>query len=283
MPDKAASILAKLKNKAKNGNKSFQLCLQLFAQEELIRRIQSSSYSDNFVLKGGLLIYSLSGFESRSTVDIDFLLRSISNDLDKIREMLDDIIHINTGNDYIRFEIKKIEQIALLRKYPGVGFSMLARIKNVRIPFSVDLGIGDVIIPNHERRKLPTQLDGFDPPEINTYSLESTIAEKFDAILSMMELGSRMKDYFDIYYLSQNYKFDEQVLSDALRETFKNRDRQYTMVEYEHFASLSNNKDMIRKWNLFIKKLKLEHVEFSEVIKQINHFLYLAYEETLNR
>ena len=273
MPDIAASVLAKLKNKAKKEDKSVQLCLQLFAQEEFVRRIEKSDYSDNFILKGGLLIYSLSGYESRSTVDIDFLITHVSNNLDRAEEMLNEIINVQTENDYISFEIVKKEQIALHRKYPGVAFSIAGHIKNVRIPFGVDLGIGDVIVPNGQKRKLQTQLMGFEPPEINTYSLESVVAEKFDAILSMMEFSSRMKDYFDIYYLSQNFEFDTDILATALRETFRNRGRNYSISDFDHVMAFAGNKEMIRKWNAFIKKLKLEYIEFNFVIEHIDKFL----------
>lgn len=277
MPDIAASILAKLKAKAKKEGKSYQLCLQLFAQEEFVRRIEKSRFKDNFILKGGLLIYCLSGYEGRVTVDIDFLLKHTSNNLDQAESMIEEIINIPTENNYVSFQIVKKEQIALIRKYPGVAFSLVAKIKNVRIPFGVDLGIGDVIIPNGKIRKMQTQLAGFVSPEINTYSLESTIAEKFDAILSMMEFSSCMKDYYDIYYLSQNFEFDEEVLAKALKETFENRDRNYTMQDFCHVMEFPENKDMVRKWELFVKKLHLDYIEFDMVIKTINEFLKSSY------
>ena len=100
---------------------------------------------------------------------------------------------------------------------------MVARIKNTRTPFGIDFGIGDVIVPKQEKRKIPTQLEGFDAPVVNTYSLETTIAEKLDAILNLMEFSSRMKDYYDIYYLANKFDFDGAVLTEALRKTFVNR------------------------------------------------------------
>ena len=81
MVDKAASVLAKLKNKARATGISYQQCLQLFFQEEFLRRLAASPYAENFVLKGGLFIYTLTNFESRATVDVDFLMRGLNNDL----------------------------------------------------------------------------------------------------------------------------------------------------------------------------------------------------------
>ena len=84
----------------------------------------------------------------------------------------------------------------MAKKYAGIGIAMQARIKNTRTPFSIDFGVGDIIVPSQEKRRIPTQLDDFDAPVINTYSIETTIAEKIDAILSLMEFSSRMKDYY---------------------------------------------------------------------------------------
>ena len=202
MADTAASVLARLKNKGKETGRSYQLCLQLFCQEEFLRRLEKSQYAENLVLKGGLFI----DFDSRVTVDVDFLLRKVPNTPEKLKRVLEEIIATPTGNDFVTFEITNIAPIAVAKKYAGIGASLVARIKNTKTPFSIDFGVGDVIVPNQEKRKIPTQLADFAAPMVNTYSLETTIAEKIDAILNLMEFSSRMKDYYDIYYLAN--KFD---------------------------------------------------------------------------
>ena len=176
MADRASSVLARLKNKAKETGRSYQLCLQLFCQEEFLRRLEKSKYADNFVLKGGLFIYSITDFDSRVTVDVDFLLRKLPNTPEQIQAILVEIISVDTGNDFITFEIKDVSPIAVAKKYAGIGASLVARIKNTKTPFSIDFGVGDVIVPNQEKRRIPTQLDDFVAPTVNTYSLETTIA-----------------------------------------------------------------------------------------------------------
>ena len=104
MADTGASVLARLKNKAKESGRSYQLCLQLFCQEEFLRRLEKSNYAENFVLKGGLFIYSVTNFDSRVTVDIDFLLRKIPNTPEQLRKVLEEIISCDTGNDFVIFE-----------------------------------------------------------------------------------------------------------------------------------------------------------------------------------
>ena len=222
MADMAASVLAKLKNKAKSSGISYQQCLQLFFQEEFLRRLAGSKYAENFVLKGGLFIYPLTNFESRATVDVDFLMRGLNNDLARMDEIIAEILAVDTGNDFVTFKAGKTEPIAVQRKYHGVSTQITGYIKNVRVPFNVDIGVGDVIVPSAERRNIQTQLEGYDKPEILTYSLESTIAEKFDAILQRFELTGRMKDFYDIYYLSRTFDFDGLKLQTAIQETLQN-------------------------------------------------------------
>ena len=92
MKDIGASVLAKLKNKAKESGISYQQCLQLFFQEEFLRRLSFSHYRQNLILKGGLFIYTLTSFESRATVDVDFLLNGRNNDLENVENMITDIL-----------------------------------------------------------------------------------------------------------------------------------------------------------------------------------------------
>ena len=232
MADMAASVLARLKNKAKESGRSYQLCLQLFCQEEFLRRLEKSEYAENFVLKGGLFLYSITEFDSRVTVDVDFLLRQIPNTPEQLKSIIEKIITVQTNNDFVTFEIKDVAPIAVAKKYAGIGATMVARIKNTRTPFGIDFGVGDVIVPNQVKRKIPTQLDDFIAPIVNTYSIETTVAEKIDAILSLMEFSSRMKDYYDIYYLANKFDFDGTVLKEALRKTFENREHNFTVEQF---------------------------------------------------
>lgn len=257
MADRASSVLARLKNKAKETGRSYQLCLQLFCQEEFLRRLEKSKYADNFVLKGGLFIYSITDFDSRVTVDVDFLLRKLPNTSEQIQAILVEIISVDTGNDFITFEIKDISPIAVAKKYAGIGASLVAHIKNTRTPFSIDFGVGDVIVPKQEKRAIPTQLDDFDSPTINTYSLETTIAEKLDAILDLMEFSSRMKDYYDIYYLATHFEFDSDTLAEAMRKTFENRNHHFTMEQFNQVIAFGDNESMQKKWQAFAKKIKV--------------------------
>ena len=273
MADIAASVLARLKNKAKESGRSYQLCLQLFCQEEFLRRLEKSQYAENLVLKGGLFIYSVTDFDSRVTVDVDFLLRKVPNTPEQLQTVIETIISTPTGNDFVTFEIKDIAPIAAAKKYAGIGVSLVARIKNTKTPFSIDFGVGDVIVPKQEKRKIPTQLDGFTTPTVNTYSLETTIAEKIDAILSLMEFSSRMKDYYDIYYLANKFDFDGATLTEALRKTFENRGHIFTSEQFEQVMAFDSDETMQKKWNAFVRKIAAKTDNYGTVLRMIKEFL----------
>lgn len=273
MADVAASVLAKLKNKAKASGISYQQCLQLFFQEEFLRRLAGSKYAENFVLKGGLFIYTLTNFESRATVDVDFLMRGLNNDLARMDEIIAEILAMDTGNDFVTFKAGKTEPIAVQRKYHGVSTQITGYIKNVRVPFNVNIGVGDVIVPNAQRRNIQTQLEGYEKPEILTYSLESTIAEKFDAILQRFELTGRMKDFYDIYYLSRSFDYDGLKLQTAIQETLQNRGTAYEKDGFDRVLALADDPDMQTKWRYFLKTLGNPEMPFAEVIGGIQQFL----------
>ena len=277
MADIAASVLARLKNRAQISGRSYQLCLQLFCQEEFLRRLEKSKYAENLVLKGGLFIYSLTDFDSRVTVDVDFLLRQIPNTPEQLKAVLEEIIATPTGNDFITFEIKDVAPIAVAKKYAGIGASVVARIKNTRTPFSIDFGVGDVIVPKQEKRKIPTQLSDFDAPTVNTYSLETTVAEKIDAILSLMEFSSRMKDYYDIYYLANKFDFDGKILAEALKKTFANRGHNFTVEQFEQVLTFGSDDAMQKKWKAFCKKIDTKTDDFNTVLRTIKKFLTEPY------
>ena len=282
MADIAASVLAKLRNKAKASGISYQQCLQLFVQEEFLRKLSKSGYEDNLILKGGLFIYTLTNFESRATIDVDCLLRAASNSIEDVKELINKVINTPTGNDYISMTAKGFEEISPQRKYHGISAQIIAQIKNVRVPFNVDIGVGDVIVPCAEERAINTQLPDFEAPIIKTYSLESTIAEKFDAILQRFELTGRMKDFYDIYYLARTFDFDGARLQTAIFETLQRRGTPYNRDSFKRIAALAEDEDMQKRWKYFLKNIKDDTLEFTVVIDELRDFLEPVFEAIVN-
>ena len=282
MADQAALVLAKLRNKAKASGISYQQCLQLFVQEEFLRKLSKSGYDELLILKGGLFIYTLTNFESRATIDADFLLRGFSNSVEEVRELIGNIIATPTGNDYIFMTAKGFEKISPQRKYHGISAQIIGQIKNVRVPFNVDIGVGDVIVPKAEQRTIHTQLPDFEAPIIKTYSLESTIAEKFDAILQRFELTGRMKDFYDIYYLARTFDFDGARLQKAIFETLQRRGTPYDKDSFKRVVALKDDEDMQKRWKYFLKNIKDDTLSFSVVISEIQTFLEPVFDAIVN-
>lgn len=273
MTDIAASVLARLKNKAAENGRSYQLCLQLFCQEEFLRRLEKSKYAENLVLKGGLFLYSITGFDSRVTTDTDFLLQRIPNTPERLKTILEEIAATPSGNEFVTFEVKNVAPIAVAKKYSGIGASVTARIKNTRTTFGIDIGVGDIIVPEREKRRLPTQLPDFASPSVYTYSVESTVAEKLDAVLYLMEFSGRMKDYYDIYYIANKFDLDGRTLTEALEKTFASRERDFSSERFEQIMGFGDNPAMQNKWNTFIRKINIGSDDYRTVLDTIRKFL----------
>lgn len=271
--DMGASVLMRLKKQSKKTDINYQTCLQLFAQEEFLRKLELSGYAENFVLKGGMFLYTISNFAGRPTMDIDFMLRRISNDVVEMEETIRKICQTDTGNDFISIEILDAREITPEKKYPGIGINLMAHIKNVRIPFSIDIGVDDIIVPSAVRRTVSTRLEGFKEPNIYTYSLESTMAEKFEAILKRMTATSRMKDFYDLYYWSHAFEFDGRTLQEAIFETLQHRGTAYERDSMEKILAFEDNEFLQNLWKNYLPGPGLEKPDFHSVLNQINKFI----------
>ena len=277
----AASVLTRLKNQSKEEGIPFQMVLQLFAQEEFLRKLSLSQYADNLILKGGMFIYTLTEFDSRPTRDIDFLIKNLHGSLENIEQTMRDICNTSTGNDFITLEVLGTEAISVDKKYPGVKTTFMGRIGKVRIPFSIDVGIDDVIVPDPIKRTIVTRLPDFVSPEVFTYSLESTIAEKFDAILQRMAGTSRMKDFYDIYYLSEIFDFEGEILIEAVKSTLDHRNRELQDGVFAEIEDFKNNNALNTQWKAF-EPAKESGLLFDDVLDRLAVFLEPIYQNMLS-
>ncbi len=269
-----ASVKDRLKNKSRSTGKTMQELLTAYGLERTIYRLSKSRYKEHFILKGGILLYALyDGSYARATTDIDFLAQKISNDAEEIRQVFAEIFSTE-ADDPLRFEIGtlSVKPIAEMKKYHGVNVSIIAYLDRTSINVSIDIGFGDVIFPEKVEMDFPVVLSD-ESPQIYAYSLCSTIAEKFEAIVSLAYDNSRFKDFYDIYVLSTTQDFDGKELLEAVRETFENRHTSIAeIVAFEEgFAD-----DPIRqtRWKAFVKKKKaMLPVSLEETINAIRRFM----------
>lgn len=283
MSDRAASVLAKLKNKAQKEKVPFQQILNLFCQEEFLRRLSKSIYRDKLILKGGFLIYSMSGFSARPTVDADYLLKNYPNDLPHAEKLVRDIISLSAENDIVTLEVRKLEIISEMKTYHGIRVYLAGSIARTKTPFSIDIGFGDVVVPSPVQRTIPALLDESEKPLVLTYSLESTVAEKLDAIISLMEATGRMKDFYDIYYLATTFDFNGKTLQKAVYETFANRKTPIEKDSVTIIARLIKDSDIQKRWDNFCTKILGYDLQFESVINSLVRFLSPPFEAMIDK
>jgi len=227
------------------------------------------------------LLYSISEFTARPTVDADYLLKNYSNNLDCIEVLVREVISSPGENDYIKFEIRDLEIISETREYHGTRINLTGNIRKTKTPFSIDFGVGDIIIPAAVERTLPVILAEFEKPKILTYSLESTVAEKLDAIISLMEATGRMKDFYDIYYLATAFDFDGRKLQEAIYETLSNRGTPYEKDSITAISRLLKDAEIQKRWNKFCKKILKYELNFRDVVKVIINFVLPPYQSMI--
>ncbi|MGM0664961.1 MAG: nucleotidyl transferase AbiEii/AbiGii toxin family protein, partial [Thermodesulfobacteriota bacterium] len=205
----AASVHQRLLNKAKESSRPFNEILQHFAIERFIYRLSKSPHADRFILKGALMFSAWTGSMSRPTMDID-LLGNIENSTDLIVAVFKDACEMEVENDGIVFHKDTVTATRITEDadYKGVRVLLRGNLSSIRLFLQIDIGFGDVIIPKPDRVKYPVLLD-FPPPELDGYTMESTVAEKFQAMVKLGLLNSRMKDFYDIWFLSRRFDFKE--------------------------------------------------------------------------
>ena len=263
-----SSLLAKLKNESIQREIPNQQMIVLFLQEEFSRRLGNSKYVDQLILKGGFLLFSLGAGDTRATMDSDYLMKNLANEKERVESVIQEIIAIdNEGN--VTFELMDMEIITEQNDYHGFRIKLLGIIGRTRTPIFVDLGVGDIVVPESEFISLETIIDGFQEPEIRAYSMETIIAEKLDAILYLMEASSRMKDFYDLYYLALSKNFNGGILKEAIYTTFKNRGHLQLIKnihEINRFKEIEKTRNM---WNRFVEKEIKVTMEFDHVIDMI--------------
>lgn len=271
----AASVRQRLLNKARSDKRPFSELLQYFGMERFLYRLSQSAHADKFVLKGALMLRAWQAPLFRPTMDIDMLGRQTGNEITEIVEQIRDICLIAIEPaDGLVFDAAGItgERITEDADYEGVRVRFSGLLEKARIPMRIDIGFGDLVLPEPQEAILPVMLD-FPPPRLVGYSLESAIAEKFEAMVKLGELNSRMKDFYDIWLLSRQFDFDGSRLKEAVSGTFRQRGTALPDMITAFSASFVTAKTT--QWRAFHRRLNQETVptEFAEVVAQLAAFL----------
>ncbi len=243
--------------------------------ERFLYRLSKSSHSGRFVLKGALMLRVWAGPAARPTKDIDLLGR-LDNSLENLAAVVKEVCAVQVEEDGIIFRAESIrtERIKEDADYEGVRIRFEGLLGKARIPMQLDVGFGDAMIPPPVEIAYPTILD-FPAPHLRGYSRETAIAEKFEAMVKLGALNSRMKDFYDIWLLSRRFDFDGAILARAVAATFAKRQTAVQPAPVALTDAFSESDIASTQWRAFVRKGRLEDAPASltEAVSGIAQFL----------
>lgn len=212
---------------------------------------------------------------SRPTMDID-LLGKINNSLEEIKAVIRDACKMDVEEDGMFFNEQTVSAARITEnaEYEGVRIRIQGNLGNARVSLQIDIGFGDVIVPGPGKVAYPVLLE-FPSPELNGYTMETTIAEKYQAMVKLGVLNSRMKDFYDTWMLSRTFDFSGEVLVEAIERTFNNRKTELTKNPAMFNPSFGRDTTKQVQWQGFIRKARLRDVpgDFGAVVAGIKIFL----------
>lgn len=271
----AASVRQRLMNSAKTSGRPFQEVFQYFAMERFLYRLSQSPHAERFILKGALLFNLWGAPSSRPTRDIDLLGR-LNNSMDALVSVFRDVCQLAVEPDGLAFAIESVAGQAIKEEadYSGVRVTFQAFLENARVPMQIDIGFGDTVVPDAGFADYPTILD-HSQPRLRAYPKETVVAEKFEAMVKLGQLNSRLKDFFDLWLLSQQYSFDGMTLSSAVSQTFQNRQTAISPQPIALTAVFANDPIKQTQWKGFLRKSRLDTAppQLTDVIDAIGGFL----------
>lgn len=282
----AASVVTRLKNQNKILDRPFAEILQYYAMERFLYRLSKTTYADKFILKGGLLFYAWSLPLRRPTRDIDFR-GYVSNSTSNLVKIINEIISISTPEDGIIFDAQSvvIEETQIDADYQGTRIKLVALLERSRIPLQIDIGFSDELTLKADSIKYPAMFPELKSVAMKAYPKETVVAEKFHAMVRHAELNSRMKDYYDLWLISETFEFAGEDLQKAIETTFSKRD-----TEIPHGRPLSLTVEFARtgqtRWINFLDKMNLENnqvTNFVNVVEQIWIFLQTPIQASIHK
>lgn len=243
--------------------------------ERILERISISKYNKNFILKGGILLSAIFGINERSTKDIDTTIVGIDVSKEKMLKTLNEILCVNL-NDGVTFDVVNINDIREESEYGGNKYSIVGKIESLKVQLEIDISTGDMVTPRKMKYKYNLIFEDRSIV-INSYNLETILAEKLETILRRGKFNSRMKDYYDIYYILHNlyYDIDILILKNAIKNTFNKRNSIKYLNDYkEIIVSIKNGSIINNLWNVYSSKYRYaSNIKFSNILETIENIL----------
>ncbi len=282
--DIAASVRQRLRNLARERGEDFDYVLRQYVMQRVLYRLGCSKYVEQFLLKGALLFWVWNEDFHRPTRDID-LLTYTDNDVDHLLGVFQQII-TTEADDGLLFEADVLNGIEIKEDadYTGVRITGFATLTNARVPFQIDIGYGDVIVPAAEETQIPAFLD-LPAPKLKIYPVYSVIAEKFQAMVMLGLANSRMKDFYDIGVIAHAMSLDGNLLTQAVKATFERRKTAYSTKSLYIFSDdFIQDKGKHIQWNAFFNKNNLKReTDFPSIVGEIQQLLEPVYQSILDQ
>jgi len=282
--DVAASVRQRLRNLARERGEDFDYVLRQYVMQRVLYRLGTSDYVEQFLLKGALLFWVWNEDFHRPTRDID-LLTYTDNDVDHLLGVFKQII-ATEADDGLVFDVDSLSGIEIKEDadYSGVRITGFATLTNARVPFQIDIGYGDVIVPGPKEAQIPAFLD-LPPPKLKIYPVYSVISEKFQAMVMLGLANSRMKDFYDIGVIAHAMPLEGDLLLQAVKATFERRKTNITVEPLFVFSDefiQDNGKDT--QWNAFLNKNNLDDkTDFAYAVNEVVQLLLPVYESIVNQ
>ncbi|MBL8080292.1 MAG: nucleotidyl transferase AbiEii/AbiGii toxin family protein [Anaerolineales bacterium] len=266
----AASIQAKLQNKAHESGQPFNELLQYYGMERFLYRLSKTPHVNDLILKGGLMFYGLGIPMRRTTRDIDFLGISENAQRD-ILLVFREALSIPSLEDGIFFDVKslRLSQTQMGTEQGGVRITFVGNLGKMRLPIQVDVGFSDELASEVLDMEYPVLLPDMEKPHLKGYPPESIISEKFYAMIHFADANSRWKDYYDIFLLTETFEFGSHSVANAIRSTFDNRpaeiQNQIPPGLRESFAISKQ-----QEWEAFLRKSKSSNDLIKDLMAVVN-------------
>lgn len=271
----SASVKARLLNLARQRGENFNLVLLRYGIERLLYRISQSRYSGKFLLKGAMLYALWDAVPYRPTRDLD-LLGFLPAEVDSLRTVFSEIATTAVEPDGLFFEPDSITAESILEDadYGGVRIRINGWLGAAKVPVQIDVGSGDVVTPSAEQVNFPVMLD-FPAPVIRAYPIYTVAAEKIEAACKLKVTNSRMKDFFDLWFIFHRFDINRELLQQAIVATFNRRGAALPIDPEPFTDSLANDPVKQIQWAAFLRRNKLRSVpdNFPEVVLWLREFL----------
>lgn len=263
----AKSLMDKSRNLAISYNITANEVLQNYMFERILERLSVSKYKNNFILKGGLLLSSIMGIDTRTTMDMDTCIKGIDLTDEQLYEVLNEILGIDVGDNVI-FEIKNSKPIREEDDYGGLRYNIVAKFDNIKVDLSIDIATGDLITPCEIEYDYKMMFEDRNL-KIMTYNIETIIAEKFQTVIARGILNSRMKDYYDLYYLITYKEFSKENLKNAIVQTFNKRETDIEKID-KVISEIKNSEFIEEMWRNYSMHYKYSNnIKFDQVVNVI--------------